>query len=414
MASMKATYSKSAYWSIDKLTLWDKNPRSIKTERFNELKVRLERLGQTKPLRVTKDGIVIGGNMRLRAMQELGWTDIWVSISNATTDKEIFDEALTDNEEFGYYEQEQLAELALDLGLTPLELQSYELNLGGTTTLDLLIDKFGPEVEEDEVPEVDEINPPVSKLGEIYQLGNHRLMCGDSTDFGALSDLMDGAVADLVFTDPPYGVNYQSNMRTQSAQFDVIKNDDKLITEWIQPVLEVSSGWVFIWTSWKVLAEWLEITKQIGQMTNMIIWDKGGGGIGDLTGTYASDYEVALVFNRGAKLTGERLGSVWSIGKDSPSLYEHPTQKPVGLAETAMKTVTVRGQVVLDVFGGSGSTLIAADKMGRISYTMELDPKYCDVIRKRYYNLVFGELDSETDDWMANTPAVKELEHANR
>ncbi len=411
---MKATYSKSAYWSIDKLTLWDKNPRSIKTERFNELKVRLERLGQTKPLRVTKDGIVIGGNMRLRAMQELGWTDIWVSISNATTDKEIFDEALTDNEEFGYYEQEQLAELALDLGLTPLELQSYELNLGGTTTLDLLIDKFGPEVEEDEVPEVDEINPPVSKLGEIYQLGNHRLMCGDSTDFGALSDLMDGAVADLVFTDPPYGVNYQSNMRTQSAQFDVIKNDDKLITEWIQPVLEVSSGWVFIWTSWKVLAEWLEITKQIGQMTNMIIWDKGGGGIGDLTGTYASDYEVALVFNRGAKLTGERLGSVWSIGKDSPSLYEHPTQKPVGLAETAMKTVTVRGQVVLDVFGGSGSTLIAADKMGRISYTMELDPKYCDVIRKRYYNLVFGELDSETDDWMANTPAVKELEHANR
>jgi DNA modification methylase len=268
--------------------------------------------------------------------------------------------------------------------------------------IDRLLDSVGVNgnTTEDEVPEVDRVNLPVSKLGEIYQLGNHRLMCGDSTDFGQLSDLMNGQSADLVFTDPPYGVSYQSNRRTESAEFDVIKNDDKLITEWIEPVLAVSQGFVFIWTSWRVLNEWLEITKSIGNMTNMIIWDKGGGGLGDLQGTYATDFEVALVFNRGAKITGDRLGSVWGIGKDSPSLYEHPTQKPTGLAEQAMKTVTLRGQLVLDVFGGSGSTMIAAERMGRISYTMELDPKYCDVIRKRYAKYV------EHDDWITATPVT--------
>lgn len=126
--------------SIDSLKLWDRNPRSIKTDRFAELKERLKRQGQIKPLLVAADGkTVIGGNMRLRAMQELGITEVWVSQTEATTDKEIFDLALTDNEEFGYYEKEQVIELALQLGLSPLELQSYELNLGRPISLDLVI-----------------------------------------------------------------------------------------------------------------------------------------------------------------------------------------------------------------------------------------------------------------------------------
>jgi DNA modification methylase len=405
--------AKSDIVSIKTLELWDKNPRSIKTDRFNELKERLKRQGQIKPLLIAADGkTVIGGNMRLRAMKELGINEAWVSHTEAKTDKEIFDLALTDNEEFGYYEQEQVAELALELGLSPLELKSYALSLGEPTTLDLVLDKFQPTPEEDEVPEVDEDNEPESRLGEIYQLGNHRLMCGDATDIDAITELMDGAKADMVFTDPPYGVSYQSNMRTQSDKFAVIENDDKLITEWIAPVCSVSSGFIFIWTSWKVLGEWLDITQQIGQMTNMIIWDKGGGGIGDLEGTYSSDYEVALVFNRGAKLTGKRLGSVWSIGKDAASVYEHPTQKPAGLAATAIKTVSKQGDIVLDVFGGSGSTLIACEQTNRTCYMMELDPKYCDVIRKRYANHI-----GEGDNWIEATPVVseaKELINASR
>lgn len=231
------------------------------------------------------------------------------------------------------------------------------------------------------------------------------MMCGDSTDFGTVSELMNGEVASLVFTDPPYGVSYQSNMRTQSEKFAVIKNDERIITEWIEPALSVSQGFVFIWTTWKVLATWLEVTKPIGEMTNMIVWDKGGGGIGDLQGTYSTDHEIALVFNRGAKLTGKRLGSVWGLNKDGSSTYVHPTQKPTSLATQAIITTTHRDNVVLDVFGGSGSTLIACEKTNRVCYMMELDPKYVDVIRKRYAKLM-----GEDELWVETTPCINAVE----
>lgn len=207
----------SEYWPIEKLSLWDRNPRNIKDERFNALKDRIKRQGQIKPLLVTKDGTVIGGNMRLRAMRDIGISEVWVNVVDATTDKEIFDLALTDNEEFGYYEQEQVAELALELGLSPIELESYALNLGSPTTLDLIVDKFGPELEEDELPELDETKPPESKLGEIYQLGRHRLMCGDATKLDDVGKLMDGARADAVVTDPPYNTGMTSKSQVSNT-----------------------------------------------------------------------------------------------------------------------------------------------------------------------------------------------------
>jgi DNA modification methylase len=116
----------------------------------------------------------------------------------------------------------------------------------------------------------------------------------------------------------------------------------------------------------------------------MVIWHKGGGGIGDLKKTFSTDYEIALVFNRGAELTGKRIGSVWKIGKDGAAEYAHPTQKPVALAEEAIDKTTRQGATILDLFGGSGSTLIACEKTGRDARLMELDPKYCDVIIKRW------------------------------
>jgi DNA modification methylase len=194
---------------------------------------------------------------------------------------------------------------------------------------------------------------------------------------------MDGQKADMVFTDPPYGVSYQSNKRTKSAKFDVLKNDDVILE--VVPIIEAcSTGWVFIWTTWKVIDKWLENTSGFGFPTNMVIWSKGGGGIGDLKKTFFTDYEMALVFNRGAELTGKRIGSVWKVGKDGATTYAHPTQKPVALAEEAIDKTTRSGAVVLDLFGGSGSTLIACEKTGRINRSMELDPKYCDVIVQRW------------------------------
>lgn len=140
---------KSEVWPIDKLKFWAKNPRGIKDTRFQQLKTRLKRQGQLKPLLVNTDGIVIGGNMRLMAIQQLGWPDVWVSVVDAKTDKQIFDIAMTDNEEFGYYEEDQLAELALSLDLTPLELSSYELHISAPIGLNLVIDKFAPSEKDD-------------------------------------------------------------------------------------------------------------------------------------------------------------------------------------------------------------------------------------------------------------------------
>jgi len=220
-------------------------------------------------------------------------------------------------------------------------------------------------------------------MGDVWLLGKHRVMCGDSTSINAVVALMAGKKADMVNTDPPYGVNYQSNMRTKSAKFDVLKNDDVILE--VVPVIEAcSTGWVFIWTTWKVIDKWLENTSGFGFPTNMVIWFKGGGGIGDLKKTFSTDYEMALVFNRGAELTGKRIGSVWKVGKDGAFEYEHPTQKPVALAEEAIDKTTRSGALVLDMFGGSGSTLIACEKTGRYARLMELDPKYCDVIVKRW------------------------------
>lgn len=148
---MKKT--KSEWWSIDKLKAWSKNPRGIKVDRYQELKRRLQDQGIIKPLLITEDGTVIGGNMRLRAMQELGWTEVWVSITDAKTDKEIFELALTDNEEFGYYEKDAIAELAWTLELDENDLNRFQLNLGKPQTLADITEKLNsvpddkPEVE---------------------------------------------------------------------------------------------------------------------------------------------------------------------------------------------------------------------------------------------------------------------------
>lgn len=257
---------------------------------------------------------------------------------------------------------------------------------------DFDIDWDLPEVEnkseiiEDEAPEADEEREPITQLGDIWQLGEHRLICGDSTDAATVARLMDGKKADIVFTDPPYGYKYQSNARKKSKKFDVLKNDDKML-DFMPCIKEFCKGFVFICTSWKVLDNWLPLFNQYFILSNMIIWNKGGGGLGDLENTFSTDYEIILCSNNGAKITGKRIGSVWNIPKDNANDYVHATQKPVKLSATAIENTTKENEVVLDLFGGSGSTLIACEQLNRVCYMCELEPKWCDVIIKRWEDL---------------------------
>lgn len=156
---------KKLYWDISKLKEWEKNPRSIKEKDFKRLKKQLEQLGEYKPLLITEDGTVLGGNMRLKAMRELGWTKAWVSIVEAETEEEKLKYALSDNDRAGFYDEDLLANLTGDF--PDFEWGNYAVDLKPPVTLD---DLFPEEAEEDEVPEVAE-GEPQSKLGEVYRLG---------------------------------------------------------------------------------------------------------------------------------------------------------------------------------------------------------------------------------------------------
>lgn len=365
---------------VGSLTFDPSNARKHDEKNLRAIAGSLGLFGQRKPIVVTDAGVVVAGNGTLEAAKSLGWTEIdVVRVPADWSADQVKAFALADNRsaELASWDEQVMASQLLEL-----EAAGFELAEFGFEAVDAPLDIES--VVEDEIPEL-----PVeakSKLGQVYQLGRHRLMCGDSTDVATVQKLMGDIKATLVFTDPPYGVEYQSNMRTKSEKFDVLKNDDQFLD--ISPIIKMfSNGWVFVWTSWKVQTKWIELFKDFGYPTNIVIWHKPGGGIGDLKKTFSSDYEVALVWHRGAELCGKRIGSVWTINKDGAQTYLHPTQKPVALASEAMDKTTDKYAVVLDLFGGSGSTLIAAEQMNRNAYVLELDPRYVDVIITRWETL---------------------------
>jgi DNA modification methylase len=358
------------------------NSRTHSDEQTLQIAASIKEFGFTNPILIDSDNGLIAGHGRVLAAKKLKLEEVPCLRLTGLTDAQKKAYVIADNQ------------LALNSGW---DLDTLKLEVETLQELDFDIDLLGFDDEfldellveddidgltdEDAVPEAPE--NPVSVLGDIWQLGNHRLMCGDSTSIDEVMTLLENKAADMVHTDPPYGVSYQSNMRTSSEKFDVIKNDDVFLD--IAPVIEACSrGWVFVWTSWKVLTTWIEMFESFGYPSNQVIWFKGGGGIGDLKKTFSSDYETALVWHRGAELTGKRIGSVWKVEKDGAGSYVHPTQKPVGLPEEAIDKTTRSGNTVLDLFGGSGSTLIACEKINRNARIMELDEKYVDVIIRRW------------------------------
>lgn len=361
---------------IADLVLDPANARKHDDKNLKAIAGSLEQFGQRKPI-VVWGKTVVAGNGTLVAAKRLGWAEIQVVyVPESWTADRVKAYALADNRsaELAEWDEQVLASQLLEL----VEAE-FDIELLG---FELPVDEL-QEVVEDEIPEQVE---PKSKLGDVWQLGKHRLVCGDATDTATVQKLMQNTKADLVLTDPPYGISYQSNMRTESKQFDVLLNDNVFLD--IAPVIDkFSNGFIFVWTSWKVLTKWIEKLSLFGYPSNLIVWDKGGGYIGDLKKTFGDDYEIALVWHRGNELTNKRIGSVWSINKDSVTEYAHPTQKPVALSAQAITHTTNVKNNVLDLFGGSGSTLMACEQTDRTCFMMELDPKYVDVIIARWEKL---------------------------
>lgn len=358
-----------------------RNTRTHSDEQVNQIVSSIKEFGFTNPVLVDQDNMIIAGHGRVMAANKLKLDKVPTICLKHLTEAQKKAYIIADNrlalnagwdEDMLKVELEELNDLEFDISLLGFEDNEIE---------SLLSEPTEGLTDEDAVPDLPE--EPTTKLGDLWILGEHRLLCGDSTSIDAVDKLMDGNKADMVFTDPPYGVSYQSNRRTKSEKLDVLTNDDRLLD--ITPIIEVfSTGWVFIWTTWKVIDKWIDNTSAFGYPNNVVIWSKGGGGIGDLKKTFSTDYEMALVWNRGNQLCGKRIGSVWKVDKDKAIDYKHPTQKPVALAVEAFDKTTKHGQSILDLFLGSGSTLIAAEKTNRKCYGMELDPKYCDVIIQRW------------------------------
>jgi len=393
-------------WNISKLRNWDKNPRAIKSNKFQELKERIKKYGQFKPVITTLDGEVIGGNMRLRAMKDLGIQEIWVSVVEPKTNAEKIEIALADNEEMGYYQEDQLAELISEYK-NEIKLESFSIHLGDGVNLEDLLNKYQPEeIIEDEAPEVEE--EAISELGALYQLGNHRLMCGDSTNIEHVEMLMGGKKADMLFTDPPYNVDYtgktKNSLKIQNDNFD-----DSTFFQFLYDAFLNMSSFLKEGASYYVChaaSEGINFSKALKDtgflLKQCIIWNKNTMVMGRQD--YHWKHEPILYgWKDGGshKWYGDRKQvTVWDLDRPLRNA-EHPTMKPLKLIEKAINNSSKTDDIVMDLFGGSGSTLITCEQTQRINYSMELDPRYVDVIRKRYAKFIGKE-----NEWQEVTPRI--------
>lgn len=355
----------------------------------------LSRFGQRKPIVVRKDdGTIIAGNHTWQAAKKLGWSEIAVAyVGDDDVTAQAY--ALADNRtaELGDYDDELLKQLIESVGQIDPDLL-HDTGWSDDAVKELL-DKIESElpkvVDEDEVPE-----PPVeakTKLGDLYHLGRHRLLCGDSTDEATVARLMDGAKADMVFTDPPYGVAYTGGLQFKDGNVEknnreMIKNDDIDIYEDVFKILsKFSNGPCYVWFADTKASSLYVAAEEYGDIHALIIWVKNGG-YGALNANYKQKHEPCIYWKPKGK-TLNFIGSttettIWEINKDGRNDL-HPTQKPIALPSKAIQNHN--GKTVLDLFGGSGSTLIAAEQTNRTCYMMELDPKYCDVIIQRWETL---------------------------
>lgn len=380
-------------WPVEKLQPYAKNARTHSDEQVEQIAASMREFGFTNPILVDSQDGIIAGHGRLMAAKRLQLPQVPVIVLDHLTDEQRRAYILADNK------------LALNAGwdnqllaeeLLQLQAEGYDLELTGFTDeeLDDLLpdtDDLPPgDADEDAVPEVPA--DPVTKLGDVWVLGKHRLMCGDSTSVDAVDKLMDGGKADMVFTDPPYGIavvhskgNYGSGVLAKAGTYSPVIGDENtdVAVAVVNYCLSLEIPVQIFWGA-NYFAQALPDGKK------WLVWDKKRP-----EGTTFSDCELAWTnaeggvkkyefFWHGMMQEGEREKRV------------HPTQKPVGLIEKIFSDY--KGEVVIDFFGGSGSTLIACEKTSRIARLMELDPKYCDVIVKRWQDFTGKQATLEQDN----------------
>ena len=400
---------------VDELIPYARNSRTHSDEQVAQIAASIKEFGWTNPILIDGDGVIIAGHGRLLAARKLGYEEVpTIELRDLTEAQKkayvIADNRLALN---AGWDNEMLT---LELG--ELAAEGYDLDLLGfdTKELDALLDPqvIDGLVDEDEVPEVGP--EPITKPGDVWVLGKHRLMCGDSTSIEALERLCNGQLVDMWLTDPPYNVAVQGGNHGDPERTNGLKiMNDQMSDEAFRQFLRDSytaadavmkPGAVFyIWHADSEGYNFRGAAQDAGwKVRQCLIWKKSSIVMGRQD--YHWKHEPCLY---GWK---EGAGHLWATDRkqttilefDKPSRNgEHPTMKPVALFEYQMLNNTKGGDIVLDSFGGSGTTLIAAEKNGRVARLMELDPKYCDVIVRRWEEFtgkkaVLEGQDEPTDD----------------
>lgn len=365
---------KVQYWPIDDVHPYPNNPRN-NDEAVEYVANSIREFSFQQPLVVDTDGTIIAGHTRLKAAKMLGMETVPVVVADNLTPAQVNAYRLADNKvaEAATWDMEALAVelegLEVDFDMTMFDFDASEFNFGG-------LGGEPTDIVEDEVPED---APSIVQKGDVWQLGRHRLMCGDSTDHAVVDMLMDGVKADMVFTDPPYNIGYQGVSDKRTIQND--KMGDERFVEFLKSSL-MNCETMYVCCSWQNAHLFRRAIEENGnKIKAMIVWDKVNPA--QHLDKYFKQHEIIWYCG---KFGGEKTlrGDIWQVKRQANTV--HPTMKPIELIAMALQDNPDK-KIVYDGFGGSGSTLIACEQLNRTCYMMELDPHYCDIIIERWQNL---------------------------
>lgn len=384
---------------INKLIPATYNPRKdLKPDDAEYIKIKnsIVKFGFVSPLVINKDKTVIGGHQRLKVLKDLGITEVeCIVVDLDKTNEKALNIAL--NKIQGDWDEDKLEAL-----LQELKLEEFDMNLTGfdfDEVDEILNDINGTKEDNFDVDSAyEEIEEPITKPGDIWILGNHRLMCGDSTHKDDIMRLMNNQDADMLLTDPPYNVDYVG----KTAEALKIKNDnmdDNQFYEFLRKVFEnmyivtKEGASIYVFHADTEGINFRKAFKDAGfKLAECLIWKKDCFVMGRQD--YQWQHEPVLYGWKEGKahyfINDRTQSTILEFDRPKQSTL-HPTMKPIDLIAKLIKNSSKENDIILDLFGGSGSTIIAAEQLNRCCYTMELDPKYCDVIVKRWETLTNKE-----------------------